>query len=69
MKNLFIFFAVCISYLSYSQQYLHQVLILNEGYFDFSLNQTVVPPTIGSYDHFRSIYNSRHQPIPDLLLI
>jgi len=58
MKNLFIFFAVCISYLSYSQQYLHQVLILNEGYFDFSLNQTVVPPTIGSYDPISEVYTT-----------
>ncbi len=58
MKNLFILFAVCISYLSYSQQYLHQVLILNEGYFDFSLNQTVVPPTIGSYDPISEIYTT-----------
>jgi hypothetical protein len=58
MKNLFIFFAVCISYLSYSQQYLHQVLVLNEGYFDFSLNQTVVPPTIGSYDPISEVYTT-----------
>ena len=58
MKNLFIFFAVCISYFSYSQQYLHQVLVLNEGYFDFSLNQTVVPPTIGSYDPISEVYTT-----------
>ena len=58
MKNLFIFFAVCISYFSYSQQYLHQVLVLNEGYFDFSLNQTVVPPTIGSYDPVSEVYTT-----------
>ena len=41
-----------------SQQYLHQVLILNEGYFDFSLNQTVVPPTIGSYDPISEVYTT-----------
>ena len=58
MKNLFIFFAVCISYFSYSQQYLHQVLVLNEGYFDFSINQTVVPPTIGSYDPISEVYTT-----------
>ena len=58
MKNLFILFAVCISYFSYSQQYLHQVLVLNEGYFDFSLNQTVVPPTIGSYDPISEVYTT-----------
>ena len=32
------------------QDYIHQVMILNEGYFDYTLNQSVVPPTIGSYD-------------------
>ena len=39
-----------------AQEYVHQVIILNEGYFDYSLNQTVVPPTIGSYDPFTQTY-------------
>ena len=51
MKKLFILF-VLISVVSVSkaQDYVHQVLILNEGYFDYTLNQSVVPPTIGAYD-------------------
>ena len=39
-----------------AQEYVHQVIILNEGYFDYSLNQTVVPPTIGSYDPSTQTY-------------
>ena len=33
-----------------AQNYLKQVLILNEGYFDYTLNQSFEPVTIGSYD-------------------
>jgi len=39
-----------------SQEYVHQVLILNEGYFDYTLNQSVVPPTIGSYNPSTQVY-------------
>ncbi|MAW21736.1 MAG: hypothetical protein CMD16_05015 [Flavobacteriales bacterium] len=37
---------------------MHQVLILNEGYFDFTTNQIIVPPTIGSYDPLTQVYTS-----------
>ncbi|MDC0249718.1 hypothetical protein OAK24_02460 [Flavobacteriales bacterium] len=41
-----------------SQEYVHQVLILNEGYFDYSVNQSVIPPTIGSYNPLLEIYTN-----------
>ncbi len=42
----------------FAQNYVHQVLILNEGYFDFTTNQIIVPPTIGSYDPVSQTYTS-----------
>ena len=33
-----------------AQEYVHQVFILNEGYFDYSINQSIEPVTIGSYN-------------------
>lgn len=34
----------------YAQQYVHQVLIANEGFFDFQTNAIIEPATIGSYN-------------------
>ena len=39
-----------------AQEYVHQVLVLNEGYFDYTLNQSVVPPTIGVYSPATQTY-------------
>jgi len=58
MKKLYILSALLLSHFAFSQDYLHQVLVLNEGYFDFSLNQTVIPPTIGSYDPINEVYTT-----------
>ena len=41
-----------------AQEYVHQVIVLNEGYFDYSLNQSIVPPTIGSYNPTTQAYTS-----------
>ena len=58
MKKTFIFLFILFSNFTFSQNYVHQVLILNEGYFDYSLNQSVVPPTLGSYDPLTQIYTT-----------
>ena len=58
MKNLVILLGVLLSQVSFAQNYLHQVLVLNEGYFDYTTNQSVVPPTIGSYDPVTQIYTT-----------
>ena len=39
-----------------AQEYVHQVFVLNEGYFDYNLNQSVVPPTIDSYSPSTQTY-------------
>ena len=56
-KSLSILFAMLFqATLMHSQDYVHQVIVLNEGYFDYTLNQSIVPPTIGSYDPFAQNY-------------
>ena len=39
-----------------AQEYVHQVLVLNEGYFDYTTQQIIEPVTIGSYDPINKIY-------------
>jgi hypothetical protein len=39
---------ICTS--AFAQQYVHQVLVANEGFFDFQTNNIIEPATIGSYN-------------------
>ena len=39
-----------------AQEYVHQVLILNEGYFDYTTQQIIEPVTIGSYNPINQVY-------------
>ena len=49
-KNLLIFILFTFTHVL-SQNYIEQVLILNEGYFDYYDTQEIIEPvTIGSYD-------------------
>jgi len=57
MKQLFTSFLLLISAFAFSQNYLHKVLVLNEGYFDYQTNQIIDPVTIGSYDPSTQIYS------------
>ena len=41
-----------------AQNYIHQVLILNEGYFDYQANQIMDPVTIGSYNPNTQTYTT-----------
>ncbi len=41
-----------------AKDYIHQVFILNEGYFDYGLNQIIEPVTIGVYDPFNQTYTT-----------
>lgn len=41
-----------------AQQYTHQVLVLNEGYFDFVTQTQEVPVTLGSYDPSTGVYTT-----------
>ena len=48
-KGLFLVAALTSASL-YAQQYIHQVLIANEGFFDFQTNAIIEPATVGSYN-------------------
>ncbi|MBP7512983.1 MAG: T9SS type A sorting domain-containing protein [Flavobacteriales bacterium] len=41
-----------------AQQYVHQVLVLNEGYFNFNTQMQEVPVTLGSYDPQAGTYTA-----------
>jgi hypothetical protein len=56
MKKGLLFIAALTSAGLYAQQYVHQVLIANEGYFDFQTNAIVEPATIGSYNPATQTY-------------
>jgi len=60
MKNILLILLVSSLNLIYSQNdYVHQVLILNEGYLDFSTDEIIEPVTVGVYSISSSapIYN------------
>ncbi|MEN9914980.1 MAG: hypothetical protein RL528_1744 [Bacteroidota bacterium] len=57
MKQLFTSVLLLISAFAFSQNYLHKVLVLNEGYFDYQTNQIIDPVSIGSYDPSTQIYS------------
>jgi hypothetical protein len=50
MKKGLFFVAALTSASLYAQQYVHQVLIANEGFFDFQTNAIIEPATVGSYN-------------------
>lgn len=56
MKKGLLFAAVLCSSGLLAQQYTHQVLIANEGFFDFQTNAILEPATIGSYDPISQTY-------------
>ena len=56
MRSLLFFLSVIIVQISVAQNYVHQVLVLNEGYFDYTLNQSIEPVTIGSYNPISQQY-------------
>jgi len=56
MKKGLLFAAVLCSFGLLAQQYTHQVLIANEGFFDFQTNAILEPATIGSYDPISQTY-------------
>ena len=57
MKKISLFTALFIFNIIFSQNYIEQVLILNEGYFDYYDTQEIIEPvTIGSYDIESNVY-------------
>ena len=51
--TLFFFFANCTLF---AQNYVHQVLVLNEGYYDFATQEIESPVSIGSFDPSNQVY-------------
>jgi len=56
MKKVFLIVGLGLTLCAQAQNYLHQVLILNEGYFDYNLNQILTPVTVGSYNPATQTY-------------
>jgi len=58
-KILFSLLFVICNLFGYSQdQYVHQILILNEGCYDYGMNEILEPVTIGVYDIETNTYNT-----------
>lgn len=56
MKQFFFFLFSGLAFSLFSQNYLHQVLILNEGYYDYQTSTQGAPVTIGSYNPSTQTY-------------
>lgn len=50
MKKVLLVIALSLSLVSLGQNYLHQVLVLNEGYYDYQTGIQGVPVTVGSFN-------------------
>jgi hypothetical protein len=57
MKKVLLSAGLFLSVFSQAQNYLHQAIILNEGYFDYQTNEIVEPVTIGKYDPISQAYS------------
>ena len=51
MKKGLFFSALLFCASAFAQQYVHQVLVANEGFFDFQTNNIIEPATIGTLTH------------------
>jgi len=58
MKKSFLFIFALSTGIASAQNYLHQALILNEGYQDYETGQILVPVTVGSYNPVTQQYLS-----------
>lgn len=54
----FLFMALFLGQISFAQEYVHQVLVLNEGKLNYITNEIEVPVTLGSYNPSTQIYTS-----------
>ena len=56
MKRILFLLSLMMVKTVFAQDYVHQVFVLNEGYFDYSLNQSIEPVTIGAYNPSTQTY-------------
>lgn len=57
MKKVFLAVGLTIGSWASAQSYVNQVLILNEGYYDYTNNVIVEPVTVGSYNPATQVYH------------
>jgi hypothetical protein len=58
MKKILFIISIAFSTFLNAQNYVHQTLILNEGYFDYLTDSILVPVTIGSYNPTTNDYQT-----------
>ena len=58
MKKVLLILGIAFSTILNAQNYLHQTLVLNEGYFDYATEQILQPVTIGSYNPATNLYQT-----------
>jgi len=58
MKKVLLILGIAFSTILNAQNYLHQTLVLNEGYFDYATEQILQPVTIGSYNPSTNLYQT-----------
>jgi hypothetical protein len=57
MKKVLLVLGLGLSVWMHAQNYLHQVLILNEGYYDYTNAIQVTPVTVGTYNPITQVYS------------
>ncbi|NBU47322.1 MAG: T9SS C-terminal target domain-containing protein [Flavobacteriales bacterium] len=57
MKKALVSIGLFLSVSAQAQNYVHQAIILNEGYFDYQTNEIIEPATIGKYDPVSQAYS------------
>ncbi len=57
MKKITFLLSLGLCQLTYAQNYVHQVYVLNEGYFDYQSNTILEPVTLGSYNPLTGVYS------------
>lgn len=57
-RSFFLASALAAAAIANAQQYVHQVLVLNEGYFNFNTQTQDVPVTLGTYDPANGNYTT-----------
>jgi hypothetical protein len=57
MKRNLLVLAAFTAQFSFSQNYVHQVYVLNEGYYDYQTSQQLQPVTLGSYNPQSQVYS------------
>jgi hypothetical protein len=57
MKRILLVMAAFIAQFSFGQNYVYQVYVLNEGYYDYQTSQQLQPVTLGAYNPQTEVYS------------